>query len=345
MTPDTGSVTPSAGYRVCSGKTSVAGECKAAVPGVYAVKTELDVWWRDEVSSPTIYDPGRGKIVVYSREEIDDLCEDGSNGTATVQVCGVVMPTVLADANCGALQVVFPDKLWDGPAMPSFMTSAMSGFAAGEMWTTSKVFSLLGIELVAADSAWPAYTEVTTFSCPAGKGAQCFPDHDGDSSPGITVTMKLDGSPGQQAYSCIAPWEYMTYPLSALGALDKSAGASDLFIGLRARIGSSATFASSCTLTPANAAADRWESRLIDCKLKNGTKCASGEANFADQTLPRYYLLAAGAVPPAEWKHPRSEADAALSRASSAGPISSVVRLGDNDASANCARIRSTTFP
>jgi hypothetical protein len=146
-------------------------------------------------------------------------------------------------------------------------------------------------------------------------------------------------------YDCIQPWEYMTAPLSTLGALDKAAGATETYIGLRTKLGGSATLAAGCGLTPAAAEADGFESRLIDCKLKNGTKCASMDANFVDQNLPNYHVLAANAVPPAEWKHPRAEADAKLDRTPSAGPRSSVVRIGDIGSAATCAQIRTTTFP
>ena len=336
---------PSAGYRTCEGKTSLEGECKAVIPGVYAVKTDVDVWWRDELNNPTIYDPGRGKITVFFREEIQGLCQDGTDGTATVQACGDILPPILAQANCGVLQIVFPDAMWDQPMMPKFKAPANSGFAAGGVWNTVKSIGLVGIELMTPDSPWPTYMESTKFACPSGTGEKCFPDHDGDGNPGITVVLKQDGTPGPQPYDCITPWEYMTAPLSALGALDKGAGATDTYIGLRTKIGGSATLAAGCGLTPANAEADGFESRLINCKLKNGMRCDDAGANFVDQNLPNYHVLAAGAVPPAEWKHVLPEADAKLDRTPSVGPRSSVVRLGDIGTAATCAQIRGTTFP
>src|SRR6185312_14706855 len=56
------------GFAMC-GKPAEEGTCKDKAPGVYALKTEVDVWWRDENNSPTLYDPGRGKITVYFRGE------------------------------------------------------------------------------------------------------------------------------------------------------------------------------------------------------------------------------------------------------------------------------------
>jgi hypothetical protein len=186
----------------------------------------------------------------------------------------------------------------------------------------------------------------TTFTCPGGTGEKCYPDHDADGHPGITVKLKQDGVVPKQLYDCIAPWEYMTAPLSTLGALDKGAGADETYIGLRTKIGGSGKIAAGCMSGGGSADADGFDTRLFGCKLKSsGMPCDDTGAAFVDLNLPNFHVLQATQVPPPEWKHPRAEADAVLNRAPSAGPKSSVVRLGDLGANVTCAQVRSTMYP
>jgi hypothetical protein len=166
--------------------------------------------------------------------------------------------------------------------------------------------------------------------------------------PGITVKLQQDGTPMNLPYACgqaNTPWKYVTAPISALGALDPNGGAVDTYIGLRTRIGGSGKIGADCKSGTGAAMADGFESRLYGCKLKNGMDCKNADATFVDQNLPNYHVLAAGAVPPAEWKHVRADADAKLDRTPSKGPQSSVVRVADLGGTVTCAQIRATQFP
>jgi len=346
-TAGSGPATATAGYRECPGKMSLEGECKASGPGVYAMRVDIDVWWRDENNSPTIYDPGRGTISVFFRTEVSNLCQDGSDGSAVVKACGDIIPPLLADANCGVIQIVFPDEMWDAPNMPLFKTTGTTtGFNVNDTLTVVKVAGLVGIDLPSSDAPWPTFMQSTTFACPGGTGEKCYPDHDGDGHPGITVKLKQDGAVPKQLYECaIAPWEYMTAPLSALGALDKGAGADETYIGLRTKIGGSGKIAAGCMSGAGSSDADGFESRLYGCKLKSGGPCDDTGALFVDTNLPQFHVLQATQVPPAEWKHVRPEVDSLLNRTPSQGPKSSVVRMGDLGANVTCDQVRKAMYP
>jgi hypothetical protein len=323
------------------------GACKATAAGIYAMKTEVDVWWRDENNTPTLYDPGRGKIVIYFKGDISDICQDGSGGKGLIQACGDTVPPIMVDATCGVIQIVFPDMMWDQPTIPKFMTTgSTSGFMVGDTLTVAKAAGLVGIDLTDVNAPWPTFDQTTTFKCTGGMTDKaCFPDHDNDGHPGITVKLQQDGTPMNLPYTCLSAWKYVTAPISTFGATDPNGGAVDTYIGLRTRIGGSGKIGADCKSGTGPAMADGFESRLYGCKLKNGMDCKNADANFVDKNLPNYHVLAAGAVPPAEWKHPRADADAKLDRTPSKGPQSSVVRVADLGATVTCAQIRATQYP
>src|SRR5262245_5646790 len=61
-----GTVAPGGGGApMCPGPgTALTGECRKNANGVYALKTEIDVWW-PQVGDPPVMDPGRGKITIW----------------------------------------------------------------------------------------------------------------------------------------------------------------------------------------------------------------------------------------------------------------------------------------
>lgn len=338
-------VTP--GYKSC-GVTAKEGMCKPDVPGVYAMKVDVDVYWQDENNSPTLYDPGRGKISVFLKGELTDVCEDGSGGTSVVQTCGDVIPPLLVDANCKIIQIVFPDAMWDQPGMPKIMTTgAVTGFSPQDVLTFAKAAGIYGIDLSSPTASWPTYMQTAGYTCRDGKkGKDCFPDHDGDGNPGITVTLKTEGALPATPYACLAPWEYSAAPVDVLQAVvDPLGGASETYIGLRASLGGGGKLTSDCKSGSGPSDVDAFESRLYDCKLKSGTKCSVAEAEFVDKNLPNFHILKVGEKPPAGWVHPRPDADAKLDRSPSTGPIGSVVRLGAPGANVSCEMVRKATFP
>jgi hypothetical protein len=329
---------------MCGGAPKT-GECKAKAPGIYAMKTEVDVWYMDEINDQPLFDPGRSKITIYFRGTLSDVCEDGSNGKALMHPCGTRLPPLYADANSGVIQIEFPDDLWEKKDIPDYQTvGSTTGFGVGDTLKISKTVGLVGIDLMTPDVAWPSYMQTTTFACAMGTGEKCFPDMDGDAKPGVTVNIKTDGTPPPAPYMSIAPWTYIPAPTGITAALVGD-GATKVHIGLRTRLGGSGKIGADCSSGVGSAEAENFESRVISCLTKAGAACSPSEAEFVDQNTPAFHVLQVGQTPPANWKHARPEADMTLDRSPSKGPQSSVVRLADLGATKSCADIRGATFP
>lgn len=337
------------GFAMC-GKPAKDGMCKMTSPGVYALKTEVDVWWRDENNEPTLYDPGRGKITVYFKGEVSNICEDGSGGKAVMKPCGTRLPPLYAEANCGIIQIVFPDQLWDSPMIPTYTTTgSVTGFNPGDVLTVDPTPGLLGIELSDINATFPPYTDTTTFACASGMGASCFPDQDADGNPGVTVEIQQSGMPPAAPYPCageslLGPWKYIPAPYSVEAGLTGD-GAQTVYIGLRTRLGGSGMIGPDCMSGTGSATAMAFESRSLDCVTSTGDACTPAQSEFVDKNNPSYNVLQAGETPPADWKHPTADADMALDRSPSAGPVSAVVRLGDLGQDFTCEQVRGAAFP
>jgi hypothetical protein len=312
------------------------------------MKVDIDVWFMDENNPQPLYDPGRGLISVFLKGELTDICEDGSGGVGVIQTCGDQIPPLLVDATCKVIQIVFPDEMWEKPGMAKIMTTGSStGFNPEDVLTFAKAAGVYGIELKDPTVKWPTYMETAGFACASGTGAKCFPDHDGDGNTGITVKLKQDGTPAPGRYTCpLGDRTYIPAPVDTLqAALDPGAGAVETYIGLRSALAGGGKIGPDCKSGSGPAQADGFESRLIDCKLANGSKCTVANANFVDQNLPNFHVLGVGQMPPANWKHPRAEADAMLDRTPSKGPRGSLVRLGDPGTPTTCEQVRKAAFP
>jgi hypothetical protein len=328
-----------AGFATC-GKPPKDGMCKSKAPGVYAMKVDVDVWYMDEING-SLFDPGRGKVTIYFRNTLRDVCEDGTMGKVDAHPCGTRIPALYTSlGGNGVIQIVFPDDLWDKPGVPTYMTTgSTTGFDPGATLTIDKSVGLLGVELSAVDAMWPTWEQTPTFECMGGKkGPQCFPDVDGDGKPGFAVTMQTTGTPPTPGYG--SGWKYIPAPTDPLAALSGD-GTTNVNIGLRTRVGGSGMISADCNSGMGSAMADDFESRVNDCTKVGGTACSSMEAGFVDQNTPLFHVLAAGATPPSKWM---SAAMMGTDASASKGPLSTVVRLGDIDKTFTCADVRAA-FP
>jgi hypothetical protein len=268
-----------------------------------------------------------------------------------VRSCGTRLPPIYADVAHGVVQIEFPDELWEKPGVPTFKTTGhASGFNPGDMLVLDKAAGLIGIDLVTLDAPFPTAAQTGTFTCMGGKTkAACFPDMDGDMNPGVTVNFKQDGTPADPGYTTPGGWKYVPAPTQASDALGGGAvGASQAYIGLRTRLGGGGALSADCKSGAGNADVDDFESRVWDCKMKAGAKCTADGAAFLDKITPTFHVLKAGTAPPAEWKFPgarASELNPKLDRSMSAGPKTSVVRLGDIGSTVSCADVRGAAYP
>lgn len=344
------------GALMCGSGEVKEGMCKQKAEGIYAIKLEADVWWKDNgagLLGLQLVDPGRGKIVVHLMGRLTDVCEDGSSGVGEIKGCGTTLPPFRSDANCDSFQIQFPDALWDAPTMPKFITKgSTTGFNPGDVLTLDQATGLLGIAMADTEGPWPTYMETAAYACPLGTGEQCFPDHDGDGKPGITVKMGRIGETDVEAGGCSGfdpplPFVFRGAPLDGgpLALVDEAPRAETIYIGLRVRMGGAGAIGSDCASGWGESTAKYMNSRVWDCEVSDGTNCADTAANFVDSVAPVYNILDKGAAPPADVLLPATQGGGPLDQTPSRGALSALVRLGDLDQSFSCADVRNAAFP
>jgi hypothetical protein len=318
---------------------ATSGLCKATANGVYAMKVDVDVWYMDEINNTPLFDPGRGKLTIYSKNTLSKFCDDGSEGTAIAHPCGTLLPGLYASTISGVIQIVFPEaKAWD--AFPDYKTTGRTtGFDPGATLTIDKTTVLLGIDLATIDQTWPTYMETPSFKCSNGMmGDACFSDVDMDKHPGLTVSIMGSAVAPSPGYG--SGWKYVPAPTSLTAALS-GLGATKAYIGLRTKVGGSGAIGADCKSGAGRADADDFQWRVQGCVRSDRTDCNSMDATFVDQNMPVFHALKLGATPPANWM---TGADASISKAASIGPQSNVVRLGDVGQTFSCADVQAA-FP
>lgn len=339
--------------------------CENAASGVFAIKSVIDVWWQDDAPLP-IVDPGRGKITVYLKGTLTDVCADGSSGCGEMMGCGVILPDFASWVNCNAYAITFPDELWDKPTMPRFYTTgSVDMFEPGGTLQIAKATGLVGFELQNADTAeWPLSINDVTCDTSVAMGndpIKCFPDHDGDGLPGVSITMGKIGT-NYRDTGCgfgTDPVKFQGAPLDALatGLCDPSTDPSceravDLSIGVRTRLGGGGLIDACDAATGAASGkgasdADYVDSRVAGCKTNKGNTCEVAAVEFVDSAAPNYKILDMGTAPPADIMQSACEcpggcggAACPLDQTPSVGARSAVVRLGDAGGSFDCAAVR-----
>jgi hypothetical protein len=206
---------------------------------------------------------------------------------------------------------------------------------------------LLGIALANPESPWPTADDTPNLSCPAGKGAQCFPDDDGDGKPGVGVELAKSGSLPATGSTCRSGYAKKGAPLSSSAAaiFDGVRRTDRLQIGVRMKVGGAVKIGDGCDAGDGSGIAQFVNSRGWGCLAQQGTlnfpygraagpndPCTSAEAGFMDANLPLYQILSVGEKPPTTLSvNDKSE---------STGPRMKLVRLGASDATVTCADVR-----
>jgi hypothetical protein len=118
---------------------------------VYAIKIEVDAYWRDEYNATELFDPGRGKIDLYFRGEITNM--DGlGHGQGVMHPCGLLFPPSISSASCIAQQLQLPDAMWDQQSIPDYLTTvSTTGFSPADVLTFVKTLGDLGFAASCAD--------------------------------------------------------------------------------------------------------------------------------------------------------------------------------------------------
>lgn len=359
---------------MCSGGADIrtGSMCADAAEGWFAIKTKIDVWWQ----GTPVRDPGRGDIEVYLLGKLEDVCDDGSNGRGTIKACGTVLPPFTSDVACDAFQIQFPNEIWESPMMPRYTTTgSTTAFEPGGILTLNSALGLVGIDLMDATqdqpSGFPTAAQTGTFACEAGTGVQCFPDHDNDGKPGITIQLRNDAATYVGPYQngkCTAAggtdYKYRGSPtFSDIGAGGGAGGgirAIKVRIGLRTRLGGAGAIGADCMSGVGDSQADYLDSRAWECEVDPATlppgdarmggsdfACTTAEAQFVDENVPAYRVLAKGAMPgdsmpPLGWVLAGRD----IPKTASAGPRSALVRLGSlSDPEPSCEAVRTAAYP
>ncbi len=353
--------------------------CSEAFEGYFAIKTVIDVWW--ELAGTT--DPGRGKVELFLLGELDSIRDDG-RGNSALKVCGLRLPPSTSDVWCYATQLELPDALWESPSLPRVMTTAhTSAFESGGVFAIEPAVSLLGLALPVESANDPTVFPApdATVTCAAGEGEDCFPDHDDDGEPGVTIRVRNDGAiytytnaaeggvarnPEDMNYGR-ASLNGREYDYAGLGLYgpDYGAGAGgpgvtavDLRGGFRFGFGSSTEINTDCASSAGNGINAMLNTRIVSCKVDPATyptnfsypndECPADRVATVDGNIPRYQILRANEQPPMLTRLPNGWAFVGrdIDRTPSLGPRSAIVRL--NNASIdepNCAQVRNATFP
>lgn len=355
---DTGFYGSTAGPSVDAGPDEVVPPDMRCNPlGVYAVRIDSDVYWGARTEGlAALVDAGRGFIRVELLITVPGVDAEGAFVNGGARPCNVELPVFFSSLLCEAYASYFAESIWESPLLPVFPVTGRytctdtACEAAFHSETT-----LLGIDLFGPDGDWPLAEQSPELECPAGSRADCFPDHDGDSFPGVTVRLYTDNTPRSEI--CILggmPVGVFTNRAAPLNAnptaiFDGVRRTDRIHLGTRTRFGGVASIGDDCNSGTGPAFADYFETRAFGCGIEPGTAdwpgpvagpdeaCDEAQRLFMDQNLPLYYVLDPGEVPPADFLVP----DMTPSR----GPRAAFVRLGDPDGDYSCADVRAAPFP
>lgn len=322
--------------------------------GSFAVRAAIDVVWggRGIGALGDITDDGRGLIDIRLLETVKKVGAT-NDFVAEVRACQVVLPAFRSSVLCEAYQPLFPDVIWDSPAAPRWDTNGHYQCPnPGCILSFEALTGLIGIELSDAAAPWPMAGTSASLTCASGTGTACYPDHDADGKPGISIELAKGGTlpakPG--ATTCTSGYPFRAAPLNAnpLAILGGVRRTDRILLGTRVRLGGSGRIADDCNSGTGDGIAEFVESRSAGCFVQEGTAdpfgmpagpdqaCNAMEATFLDENLPIYTILRAGATPDAMLKLDDT--------APSAGPRFSLRRLGGPGDAVNCADVRAAVF-
>jgi hypothetical protein len=313
--------------------TTYAGTCSKALAGSYALQVDLDVYMQDDAAAAE-HDPGRGRASLLLRADVSDTSD------VELRLCGLTLPERYVYATSGVTQLSLQDDAWDQPSMPVW-SSRIQPASDGQLELDAFPV-LLGIALTEPGASWPSYERTLELECGMGKlGSACFPDHDGDGEPGLSLRTQSEGAVEDAPYPACDHWHYAAPSaepepwLSGLGA-----EASRVFVGLRTAVQLFPRFDETCTHGSGDVQAADIVTRVLDCELADGQRCSARQATVLDARAPSFHVLAEGEVPPETFRDSREFVDEALDRSPSAGGKLTLQRLPDS-APETCVPVRS----
>lgn len=319
--------------------------------GTWAIEMVVEAAWGGQVGGlAELTAPGRGDIIVHLLTTIENVAADG-NFMGNLRVCNAELPPFYSPTLCESYQPIFPTAVWDSPRMPILgLTGNVACEHPGCVIEMNPTSGLLGVSLREPGRAWPGADETMQIGCGEGVGRECFPDHDNDGQPGITIDMVTTGvALGGPAGTCAMGYEVKPPPLEeSVAAIFGGVRRADrLLLGTRTTLGAIGPL-TDCSHIAGAGIAQGFASRAIGCKAAEGTArmgeapagpddpCTESERMFIDENLPEYELLGKDERPREALDLPDMEP--------SPGPRFRAVRLGDVGISVTCEQVRTTDY-
>jgi hypothetical protein len=234
----------------------------------------LSVTWPGTTSANS----GSGTVHIWL---LSDFTANGNSFSGPSRTCGTTLPGITLNglgsfaAGGSNVQIQLLSNVWSAPSMPTYMsTGTQTGWSPPDTITVSPTIALIGLALPQGTDpssfAWPS----SAWSFPSGT---TFPDHDGDSNPGITATPKTGNG-------------YVDPP-TAVGLGGSAPSADQIYVATRSEISLSGKW-DSCTSQSGTATVMHFDNHVVGCHIKGGSTCTTGMANtqadFLDQNRTIY---------------------------------------------------------
>ncbi|MFI5306093.1 MAG: hypothetical protein ACHQ53_01995 [Polyangiales bacterium] len=335
------------------GKMDVIDTVHCEPLGVFGVRTTVDVSWGGRSGGLVgLTDDGRAPIVIHLLVTVDSI-DDGTNELhGKVQPCGVQLPPFYSTTLCESYKPQFPTTIWESKKLPTIpLSGRYQCLNPGCILTLDPKTELLGIDLTNPEAPWPSPTDTPTLQCMLGMGAACFPDHDNNMLPGVTVTLLTTGMAPMGTGCQGQGYLYQGAPLSSSPAaiFGGVRRADRVLLGTRTKLGGSGKISADCNTGAGSGVAEFVQSRAWGCFVQPGTAnfpdapagpnvaCQAAEAQFLDENLPIYNILAVGQKPDSKLN--------VVDTSASKGPLFSMVRLGKPGDSVSCEDVRNAAYP
>lgn len=308
------------------------------VSGSYALQVDLDVFMQDDPVA-TEHDPGRGRASLALRVDVagDDV---------ELRLCGLTLPARYVYATSSVTQLELADEIWDRPSMPTWRSRLRA--ASEDQFEIAAFALLLGIDLPEPGASWPSFEQTPALECGMDhSGSACFPDHDADGEPGLSLHARAAGEATDAPYPGCDDWHYAapsTQPEAWFSGARAGAEPSRMFVGLRTALQLFPRFDASCDRAEGSVQAADIVTRVLDCELRDGQRCSPAQATVLDARAPSFHVLAEGEVPPETFRDSRKFVDQALDRSASSGGKLRLQRLPD-DAADTCTPVRAVFAP
>jgi hypothetical protein len=313
--------------------------------GVFGIRSEIDVAWGGRDGGlAALTDDGRGKMVIHLKVTIASIDAD-NEVHGMIQPCGVELPPFYSTTLCESYRPEFPPAIWESSDLPTIdLSGRYMCRNPGCFLTLDAQTYLLGIDLPNPEAPWPTPGETATLTCANGTAEQCFPDHDKDGLPGLSVTLTT--LPGRPVQPCDGNYIERAAPLSAsIGAIFGGVRRTDqILLGTRIKLGGAGQLSDDCNSGVGQGVAEFAQSRAWSCIVQEGSAnwpedpagpneaCDPNEAQFMDDNLPIYNLLQVGQLPDSMLDLDDTSA--------SIGPTFRMTRLGNVDDQTSCATVR-----